>query len=241
MSKTVRDIVVIDVEKCDGCGACVPSCAEGALQIIDGKARLVGEVYCDGLGACLGECPRGAIRVEKREARQFDEEAAREHVKTLAETRERPVVDAARSCPSTATAGSWPSPVSTGANHQGRTGLQNWPIQLGLVSPSAAFLQDAHLLLAADCTGYSYDGFRDLAAGRAVLVACPKLDDAHAHLSRLAAILSQSSVRRISVLRMEVPCCSGLVRIVSEAVRQSGRDIPVDVVVVGINGQLMDT
>lgn len=240
MDKVLRDIVVIDEDKCDGCGACVPSCAEGALRIIDGKARLVGEVYCDGLGACLGECPRGAIRVEKREAREFDEEAAREHVKTLSETRGHRIAEPARSCPSTARAESCARPAATGAKQEGRTGLQNWPIQLGLVSPTAAFLQDAHLLLAADCTGYSYDGFRDLAAGRVVLVACPKLDDAHAHLSRLTAILSQSSVKRITVLRMEVPCCSGLVRIVSEAVRQSGRDIPVDVVVVGINGQLMD-
>ena len=241
MSRVLRDIVVIDEDKCDGCGACVPSCAEGALQIIDGKARLVGEVYCDGLGACLGECPRGAIRVEKREARQFDEEAAREHVKTLSGSREHRAAEAARPCPSSAPLEACACPTSAEVESAGRTGLQNWPIQLGLVSPSAAFLQDAHLLMAADCTGYSYGGFRDLAAGRAVLVACPKLDDAQAHLAKLTAILTQSSVKRITVLRMEVPCCSGLVRLVSEAVRRSGRDIPVDVAVVGINGQLMDS
>jgi len=241
MTRIVRDIVIIDEDKCDGCGACVPACAEGALQVVDGKARLVSELYCDGLGACLGECPRGAIRVEKREAREFDEEAARKHVESSAGPKECPVVDTTRSRPAAASAGVARPAGGTGAQEEGWKGLPNWPIQLGLVSPSSSFLHGADLLLAADCTGYSYDGFRDLTAGRVVLVACPKLDDTHAHLSKLTAILSQSTVRSITVLRMEVPCCSGLVRLASEAVRQSGRDIPIDVLVVGIGGQLMDT
>ena len=239
MTRIVRDIVIIDEDKCDGCGACVPACAEGALRIIDGKARLVSELYCDGLGACLGECPRGAIRVEKREASEFDEEAARKHVEHSAGPKECPDVDVNRSCPAVSAEAARPA-GGAGTREEGRKGLPNWPIQLGLVSPSSSFLHGADLLLAADCTGYSYDGFRDLTAGRVVLVACPKLDDTHAHLSKLTAILSQSTVNSITVLRMEVPCCSGLVRLASEAVRQSGRDVPIDVLVVGIDGQLMD-
>lgn len=229
MSRTLRDVIVIDEDKCDGCGACVPACAEGALRIIEGKARLVNEVYCDGFGACLGTCPTGALRVERREAGEFDEDAAREHVDRSEVAGTCPSGETYPSCPATATAG-------TGAGQQRRSGLQNWPIQLGLVSPTAAFLQDADLLLAADCTGYAYEGFRDLASGRVVLVACPKLDDKASRLSKLTAILSQSSVTRITVLRMDVPCCAGLVRLAFEAVRQSGKDIPVDVVVAELDG-----
>jgi len=238
MSRTVRDIVIIDEDKCDGCGACVPACAEGALQIVDGKARLVSELYCDGLGACLGECPRGAIRVEKREAREFDEEAARKHVERSAGPKECPVVDMNRSRPADAIAEVARPAGCAGTQGEGRKGLTNWPIQLGLISPSASFLQGAHLLIAADCTGYALGGLRDHAAERVVVIACPKLDDAQAHVDRLAGVLSESDVRSITVLRMEVPCCSGLVRIVLEALRQSGKDIPVEVVVVGIDGQV---
>ena len=238
MSRTVRDIVIIDEDKCDGCGACVPACAEGALQIVDGKARLVSELYCDGLGACLGECPRGAIRVEKREAREFDEEAARKHVERAGGPQECPTMETpGRGAPATMAEAAIQSD-STGAKQEGRTGLPNWPIQLGLLAPSAPFLHGAHLLIAADCTGYALGGLRDHAAGRVVVIACPKLDDAQAHVDRLAAIFSESDVQSITVLRMEVPCCSGLVRIVLEALRQSGKGIPVEVAVVGIDGQI---
>ncbi len=239
MSSVVRDIVIIDEDKCDGCGACVPSCAEGALRIVDGKARLVSEVYCDGLGACLGHCPRGAIRVEKRQAQAFDEEAARAHVTSTSGEVGCPAMGTAAQCPSVAARGPVLSTPDTGARSPETTGLPNWPIQLGLVSPSAPFLRDADLLLAADCTGYAYGGFRRLGGGRPVLVACPKLDDAEAHIAKLAAILSTSSVKSITILRMEVPCCSGLVRIAAEAVARSGKNIPVDVIVVSMDGELM--
>ena len=239
LSKPMRDIVVIDEEKCDGCGACVPACAEGALQIVDGKVKLVSEVYCDGLAACLGECPREAIRIEKREAEQFDEQAAKAHVTGSTPGAECPAVSGrTRSCPGVAMAQGAVPPVGTESVQVAGMGLQNWPIQLGLLVPSAPFLKGAHLLIAADCTGYARGGLGDLAAGRVVIIACPKLDDAQAHIERLAAILSQADVRSITVLRMEVPCCSGLVRIVVEALRQSGKDIPVEVAVVGIDGRI---
>jgi len=234
----VRNIIVIDEDKCDGCGACVPACTEGALQIIDGKARVVNEVYCDGFGACLGKCPRGALRIEEREAGEFDEEAAREYVDRSGVSKTLLASETFPGCPSAAAVGSSARSVGTGGRQESRTGLRNWPIQLGLVSPSAAFLQEADLLLAADCAGYAYEGFRDLASGRVVLVACPKLDDKPSRLSRLTAILSQSSVRRVTVVRMDVPCCAGLVRLASEAVGQSGKDVPVDVVVAELDGSL---
>ncbi len=237
MSAIRRKIISIDEEKCDGCGACVPSCAEGALQIVDGKARLVSEVYCDGLGACLGECPRGAIRIEEREAPEFDEEAVRRHL-------EQQFVDTTgQTVPTCPSMGFSPERPSGCPGTVTRTGpmLSNWPIQLGLVPPAAPFLRDADLVIAADCTAYSYGGFHSIVKGRVLLIACPKLDDAEAHLEKLSELLRQSAVRHITVVRMEVPCCSALVRIVDEAVRRSGRDIPVAVVVIGVKGNVLDS
>lgn len=232
MSRLVRDIVVIDEEKCDGCGVCVPACAEGALQIIDGKARLVSEVYCDGLGSCLGECPQGAISVERREADDFDEEAARRHVESHGgHQAESPVAELRGPAFAVET-----NSRASRTMERHKTGLPNWPIQLGLVAPAAGFLKGADVVLAADCTGYSYAGFRDFVADRPVLIACPKLDDSASHLSKLTAILSQASVRSITVLRMEVPCCSGLLRLVMQAAHESDTDMPVHVLVVGMDG-----
>ncbi len=240
MSKIRREIITIDEKKCDGCGACVPACAEGALQIIDGKARLISEVYCDGLGACLGECPRGAIRIEEREAEQFDEEAAQRHVEESARTKRPAPAAAAPGCPSMAAGLEKSSMGCPGVSVSGGPVLSNWPIQLGLVPPAAPFLQDADLLLAADCTAYAHGGLQDLAKGRVLIIACPKLDDIESHLAKLSAILDQSAVRRITVVRMEVPCCSALVGVVTEAVRRSGKDIPVDVAIIGVKGEILE-
>ncbi len=237
MSKIRRKIITIDEDKCDGCGLCVPACAEGALQIIDGKAMLVSEVYCDGLGACLGECPQGAISIEEREATEFDEEAARRHVEQQA-ARERVAGQATR-CPSLAFEAAGPSAGCPGTVVRTGAMLSNWPIQLGLVPPAAPFLQDADLLLAADCTAYAYGGFHELTRGRVLLVACPKLDDVEAHVQKLTAMLRESTANRITVVRMEVPCCSALVRVVEEAIKRSGREIPVDVMVVGVQGEIV--
>lgn len=237
MSIVRRKIIRIDEEKCDGCGACVPACAEGALQIVDGKAKLVSEVYCDGLGACLGDCPKGAISIEERAAAEFDEEAARRHVdQQTAGMSDK----AAPSCPSMAFSADRPSccpekDVSTGPM------LSSWPIQLGLVPPAAPFLQNADLVIAADCTAYSYGGFHRIVDGRVLLIACPKLDNVEAHLEKLTEILRRSAVKHITVMRMEVPCCSALVRIVEEAVKRSGRAIPVEVVVIGVKGDVLSS
>ncbi|TET12971.1 MAG: 4Fe-4S ferredoxin [Dehalococcoidia bacterium] len=255
-TKVLRKIVKIDEEKCDGCGVCVPACAEGALQIVDGKAKLVSEIYCDGLGACLGECPQGAITIEEREANEFDEEAVEHHL----HQQERIEEELPCGCPSATVTqfekekvpfgcpsarvtrfdtveGTGVAPVDAASQ---RSMLSHWPVQLTLVPPRAPFLQGADLVLAADCVPFAYAGFhRDFLRDHALLVACPKLDDFQAHLSKLTEILRQSQVKSLTVVHMEVPCCSGLVHMAREAIRASGKEVPFREVTIGIRGDLM--
>ncbi|MEE8470268.1 MAG: 4Fe-4S binding protein [Dehalococcoidia bacterium] len=253
-TRVSRKIVTIDEEKCDGCGLCVPSCAEGALQIIDGKAKLVSEIFCDGLGACLGECPQGAITIEEREAREFDEAAVEEHLHGTSESEEEQLPCG---CPSTTVTQfereelpmGCPSARVTQLERQEVAGvapedtarqpstLGHWPVQLTLVPPSAPFLQGADVLLAADCVPFAYAGFhRDFLEDHALLVACPKLDDLQAHLNKLTSILSQSDVKSLTVVHMEVPCCSALVHMAMQAIRASGKDVPFEEVTIGVRG-----
>lgn len=238
-TRASRKIVRIDEEKCNGCGVCVPACVEGALQIVDGKARLVSETYCDGLGACLGECPLGAITIEEREAEGFDEEATKHHVEESEHDHEGDKLPCG--CPSATVipferACACPSATET-ADQPSMLG--HWPVQLTLVPPTAPFLKDADLLLVADCVPFAYGGFHQrFLANRAVLVACPKLDDYQAHQRKLADILRQSRVRSLTVLRMEVPCCFGLTRMAQEAIAQSGKNIPLEEVIIGVKGDL---
>ncbi|MBI4187821.1 MAG: 4Fe-4S binding protein [Chloroflexi bacterium] len=233
----MRQIIKIDKEKCNGCGLCVLSCAEGALQIIDGKAKLVSEKYCDGLAACLVECPQEALTIEQRVADDFDEEAVKLHLKKKHDEENPPC-----SCSSAmvtrfkrpATVEATPvetfSPPST---------LNQWPVQLALVPPTAPFLQGADLLLTADCVPFAYAGFhRDLLKDHSLLVACPKLDDFQAHLQKLSSVLSQSDIRSLTVVHMEVPCCFGLVHMARQAVQLSGKDIPLKEITIGIKGDL---
>jgi len=237
-TKTIRKIVRIDEEKCNGCGACVPACAEGALQIIDGKAKLISETYCDGLGACLGECPQGAITIEERAAEGFDEEVVKLHLEVKKPTGE----ELPCGC-SSATVTQFEKQEATGAiprevTNQ-RSMLSHWPVQLTLVPPTAPFLQGADLVLAADCVAFAYAGFhQDFLKNRSLLVACPKLDDFQAHLKKLTDILSHSQVKSLTVVHMEVPCCSGLVYMVKQAMQLSGKDIPLKEVTIGIRGDL---
>lgn len=237
IAKLLRKIVKIDEEKCNGCGLCVPSCAEGALRIIDGKARLVSEKYCDGLGACLGQCPEGAITVEEREADGFDEEAVKHNLKPAKE--ELPC-----GCPSAAVT-RFERPVGVRAKAKTATAtesaLAHWPVQLALVPPSAPFLQGADLLLAADCVPFAYAGFHEeFLKGHALLVSCPKLDDFQARLSKLAEVLRRAEVKSVTVVHMEVPCCSGLVHMARQAILASGKDIPLREITVGIRGDIKE-
>lgn len=234
--KKTRKIVRIDEEKCNGCGACIIACAEGALKIIDGKARLVSEVYCDGLGACLGKCPEGAITIEERPAEAFDEEAVKKH---LAEE-QKASAGLPCGCPSTAVRelGHRGTAPHHARRQRQESRLANWPVQLRLVPPEARFLQGADVLLAAHCVAFAHPDFHsDLLDGHALLIACPKLDDFEGHLAKLTRILKQSDVRSLTVAHMEVPCCSGLVHLAKQAVMASGRDVPVSDVTVSIEGE----
>lgn len=233
-----RKIIKIDEEKCTGCGLCIPSCTEGALQIIDGKARLVKEIYCDGLGACLGHCPEDAITIEEREADAFDEKATERHLKEMKESETK---DLACGCPGTTvktlkTQGSRPEAQG---KRKSESELGNWPIQLMLVPVEAPYLKGADLLVAADCAPFSYPDFhQDFLRGKALVIGCPKLDASTIYEEKLAEIIKANNIKSIRVLHMEVPCCFGLDQIVNEAVRISGKDVPVEQITMGIKGDI---
>jgi len=230
----VREIVRIDESKCDGCGLCISACPEGALRIVDGKARLVAERLCDGMGACLGHCPRGAIIIERREAEEFDEAAVR-----AAARMSRPTA----ACPGTGyaefSAQSTPRLAETAASTpQGQ--LTHWPVQLHLLSPLTPVLRGACLLICADCVPFAYADFHsDLLRGRAVVVACPKLDDTTGYVEKLAQMIAQNDLTEITVAHMEVPCCMGILHLALEALARSGTRTPVNEVVVSIRGQVI--
>ena len=240
-TRVLRKIVKIDEEKCNGCGLCVPSCAEGALQIIDGKAKLISEQYCDGLGACLGECPQGAITIEECEVEEFNEEAVERH---LHQHQKESVNDKLPcGCPS-ATVTQFErhvtakTPAMEVTENAPQSMLAHWPVQLTLVPPSAPFLQGADLVLAADCVPFAYAGFhQEFLKDHALVVACPKLDDFEAHQNKFTQILHHSKPKSLTVVNMEVPCCFGLVHMARQAITASGRDIPLKEVTIGIKGE----
>jgi NAD-dependent dihydropyrimidine dehydrogenase PreA subunit len=275
----IRKIVEIDEAKCDGCGQCIPSCAEGAIALVDGKARLSADALCDGLGACLGECPQGAITVVERDAPAFDERAVEAH---LSKTRPgaaphapaRPELSTAAggapssggppdrparpklsvlggggaASPSGGCPGSRPQVIPRrglsvvgGAGPALPTGgesrLGQWPVQLHLVPLIAPYFQGADLLVVADCVPFAYPRFHeDFLAGKALVVGCPKLDDNAFYAEKLGAILSRSDIRSVTVLRMEVPCCGGIAAAARQGLAASGKDLPFEDVVIGVNG-----
>ncbi|MFH1478295.1 MAG: 4Fe-4S binding protein [Candidatus Omnitrophota bacterium] len=234
---TKRKIVNIDEDKCTGCGECIPNCAEGALQIIDGKARLVKDIYCDGLGACLGHCPEGAITIEERDARVFDEEATKRHLEELSKKKKEKLPCG---CPGTMVR-EFKKEASKKEENTAKSDseLSNWPIQMMLVPVEAPYLKGADLLIAADCCSFSYPDFhKDFLKGRVLLIGCPKLDAATLYEEKLAEIFKVNNIRSVTVLHMEVPCCFGMVQIVKEALRVSGKDIFYKEVTVGIKGDL---
>jgi len=237
--KTLRKIIRIDEEKCNGCGLCVPACAEGALQIVDGKAKLIREQYCDGLAACLGECPQDALTIEEREAEEFDEESVKIHLEEKEQVEEKLPCGC-----SSATVTQFERQEAAGVVLRDAPSQQSmlghWPVQLTLVPPKAPFLQGVDLMLTADCVPFAYAGFhQDLLDGHALLVACPKLDDFQAHQKKLTDILSQSDVKSITAVHMEVPCCSGLVHMAKQAIQSSGKDIPLKEITIGMKGDLL--
>jgi Pyruvate/2-oxoacid:ferredoxin oxidoreductase delta subunit len=239
----IREIVKIDEDKCDGCGLCVPACAEGAIQIVDGKAKLIADNLCDGLGACLGDCPRDAITIEKRNSEAFDEEAVARHLGENSPTATTSPVGQGGGCPSVRTmtfdAPEDESPNSGQEPERRTSQLRQWPVQLHLLPPTAPFFQQEELVLAADCAAFAYADFhQDLLRGKALAIGCPKLDDGKAYLDKLTAILKNNDIRRLSVVHMEVPCCSGLIMLAREAIAQTGRDVELKTICVSVDGRL---
>ena len=238
-NKVTRKIISIDEEKCNGCGACVPACAEGALQIVDGKAKLISETFCDGLGACLGECPQGAITIDERVAEGFDEAAVEHHLEKEKLAQERLPCG----CPSTTVTqfAQQEKKGFAGTEEHLSSGLSHWPVQLTLVPPTAPFLQEARLVLAADCVPFAYADFhQSFLENHSLLVACPKLDDFQTHLEKLTEILRCSEVKSLMVVHMEVPCCSGLVHLARRALKLSGKNIPLEEITISIRGEILE-
>jgi Fe-S-cluster-containing hydrogenase component 2 len=265
----VRKIIKINEEKCNGCGLCTSACHEGALKIVDGKAKLISDVYCDGLGNCLPGCPTGAIEIIEREAEDFDEEAVRKHLSENG----LPPLDSERSEESPAksfhqkTPDAGPHPFSgcpgsrarvisrqsstdtasaeacAGSNStagvRAQSQLGQWPCQIRLVPPGAPYFDNADLLVAADCTAFAYANIhQDFMKNKITIIGCPKLDDVD-YSEKLAQILSGNNIKSITVLRMEVPCCGGLVHAVKNAMLKSGVLIPWKVVTISTDGEIL--
>ena len=238
--KVQRKIIKIDDELCDGCGACVPSCAEGAIEVVDGKAIMLAEKYCDGLGACLGECPKGALTIEERVADEFDEEAVEEYLS--ARKKEEPAQELvmACGCPSSQIKSFAPKEAGDAERTSHNSALSHWPVQIKLVPPTAPFLKGAHLLVAADCTPVAYPNFhRDFLKGKAVMIGCPKFDDVQEYVEKFTEIFKSAGIRSVTVVDMEVPCCSSLPRIVKSGMERAGKSIPVEEVVIGAGGEVL--
>lgn len=270
-----REIIKIDEERCTGCGLCIPKCPEGAIQIIDGRARLISDLFCDGLGACIGHCPEDAITIEKREAQKYDERRVMKnivkqganvisaHLKHLREHRQDEYLNQAmeflkekninipdeggknmsiHQCPGT----KMQNFGSKGENIAEDTGkrqsqLRQWPIQLHLISPEAPYYKEADLLLAADCIGYALGDFhKDYLKGKGIAIACPKLDDGQdIYIQKIRSLIEDAKINTITVMTMEVPCCSGLLSMVMEAQRSANRKVPVKSIVAGIKGDIL--
>lgn len=230
----IRKIIQIDEEKCVGCGKCADACHEGAIAMVNGKARLMRDDYCDGLGDCLPVCPTDAITFVHREAAAYDEAAALKN-------KEFKTHPAAGGCPGSRMRNLQPQENGESLSPAGNISsqLRQWPAQLKLVPINAPYFQDTHLLIAADCTAYAYGNFhQDFIRGRVVLIACPKLDNTD-YSEKLTQILLENHIQDITVVRMEVPCCGGIEYMTQTALQKSGKDIPLQVVTLSIDGQIL--
>lgn len=248
-----RNIITINEEKCNGCGLCVNACQEGALKIVNGKAKLISESYCDGLGHCLPECPTGAITIEEREAQPFDEEAVKanmaknsgEEIKNTAEKSEKNTTLAC-GCPGIRSKSiqrkKTNKPIIEKDTNQitekPESQLRQWPCQIKLVSPYAPYFNNAHLLVAVDCTAYAYANIHEeFMRNKITIIGCPKLDSMD-YSEKLTEILRHNEIKSVTVLRMEVPCCGGIVQAVKNALIASGKMIPWSIVTISTDGEI---
>ncbi len=249
-----RKIITINEELCDGCGNCASACSEGALQIVDGKAKLVKEDFCDGFGDCMGKCPTGALKIEERESKPFDIDATKTYLlKTQGKEAVLKMEEAQKKhegkehkslacgCPGSMAQSISRTPSVMAFKHEpSEPQLRNWPVQIHLLPVKAIYYQGADLLVAADCCAYAYAGFHnDFIKGHTVAIGCPKLDNTGAYVEKLSAILGENDIKSVTIAYMEVPCCGGLVRLVEEAVKVSGKNIPVKKTKIGIRGQVV--
>jgi len=244
--KTTRKIIEINEELCDGCGQCIIGCAEGALEIIDGKAKVVADNLCDGLGACIGECPTGALEIVEREAEEFDEEAVEKHLAKGSLKQPEQETTMACGCPSAHIQDFTSASPCQAANKPDsfedvQSALTHWPIKIRLVPAKAPFLKGADLLVLADCCGVAYTALhQDLLKGRIVLMGCPKFDNVQEYIDKFADIFQTAEINSITSVVMEVPCCSGLPGILTKAMEKSGITIPIDQVVVSNRGKIIE-
>jgi len=251
----VRKIIQIEEDKCNGCGLCVPNCAEGAIQIIDGKAKLVKDSYCDGLGACLGHCPKDALHVIERDADEFNEEEALKFVKNIkagalkenSDSPQKPIHNHGGGCPGSrmmmlGNEDKNPQKAMNVSNGDVeikiKSQLRQWPVQLTLVPVNAPYFKDADLLITADCVPFAYPNFHlDLLKEKVLVIGCPKLDDLNSYIDKLTNIFNSNNIKSVTVAHMEVPCCSGIVRAAEIALQRSESKIPFKKVRIGINGE----
>jgi ferredoxin len=239
MNRT-RKIIEIDEAKCNGCGQCCLACAEGALRLVDGKAKLVGDIFCDGLGACIGECPEGALKIIDRSAEEFDEKAVKIHLGKIEEENKNKTLPCG--CPSSAmmelkkeACCQKSTPAGESLSHLG-----HWPVKLQLLGPQAPFLKNADLVLLADCVAVAYPGLHGrFLKNHAIAIGCPKFDDIETHIERLSQILSEAHPKSLTVVHMEVPCCSGFLYAATEALERSGVKIPLKKIIISRSGKVL--
>jgi ferredoxin len=247
LKKVNRKIIKIDEDLCTGCGNCVVACAEAALEIIDGKAKVVNDVFCDGLGACIGECPEGALEIIEREALQFDEEAVEKRLESLSklETEQVNQIVAEHAqqcgCPSAQTMVFNEVEAEPEVSGKIPSALRQWPVQMHLINPTAPYYQGADVLLSADCVGFSYGNFhRDFLKQKSIAIACPKLDQGKdVYIQKIKSLIDDAKINTLTVAIMEVPCCSGLLALAQEGAKQASRKVPIKTVVVGIQGNIL--
>ena len=243
--KITRKIIEIDEELCDGCGNCVPSCAEGAIKIIDGKAKVVKDQYCDGLGACLGECPQDALKLVEREADAFDEEAVEAFLESQKDKEQAAPATSGCGCPSEQLVSFPQADSCQTANKPAQmnatgSALGHWPVQIRLVPPTAPFLKEADLLVTADCVPVAYAAFHeDFLKDKVVMMGCPKFDDKDSYVEKFTQIFAANTINSITVLIMEVPCCSGLPGILKRAMELSGKEIELSTTVISTRGEII--
>jgi NAD-dependent dihydropyrimidine dehydrogenase PreA subunit len=249
-NKVVRKIIQIDEELCTGCGNCIVDCAEAALALVDGKAKVVNEVFCDGLGACIGACEFGALEIIEREAAEFDEEAVEKRLESLKSKEEVELEQVKQivaehshqcGCQSSQTMVFDEPTVQNEATGKISSTLRQWPVQMHLINPNAPYYQGADVLISADCVGFSYGDFhRDFLKSKSIAIACPKLDQGkEVYIEKIKTLIDSAKINTLTVAIMEVPCCSGLLALAQEGTKRANRKVPIKYVVISVQGEIL--